>query len=63
MTAHHLCLVFDNAGGVQFFPDTESPAELATRFARVVRILVENPSRIQCAAGACVPDPAHECPK
>lgn len=62
MTEHHLCLVFDDEGGVHFFPETAEPAELAARLARVVRLLVENPSRIQCAAGACTATPTHECP-
>ncbi len=62
MTSHHLCLTFDAEGGVHFFPDTADPAELAARLGRVVRLLVENPSRIACASGAGAPDPVRGCP-
>lgn len=51
MTDHLLCLEFAADGQVHFTPHTDDPAELARRFARIVRVLVEHPSAIKCAAG------------
>jgi hypothetical protein len=36
---------------VTFYPDTRDPAELARRLATVIRVLVEHPGAIRCAAG------------
>lgn len=49
--AHHLCIAFREDGQVDFFPRTDDAAELARRFARVIRMFVEHPSAVQCAAG------------
>jgi hypothetical protein len=47
----HLVLCFDPDGGVHFYPSTDDPPELARRFSEVVRMLLEHPSAIECAAG------------
>lgn len=62
---HHLCLDFTDDGRVDFFPTTDDPADLARRLAFVVRMLLEHPSAIGCAAGyhpdgACVHDAERE---
>src|SRR5262245_39199993 len=49
--AHHLCLEFRADGQVDFYPTTTDPAELAARLARVVRMFLECPTAIRCAAG------------
>jgi hypothetical protein len=48
---HHLCLVFRNSGIVDFYPDTEDPEALPARLAKVVRMFLEHPTAINCAAG------------
>ena len=48
---HHLCLVFRDTGIVDFYPDTENPEALAARLAKVVRMFLEHPTAIACAAG------------
>ncbi len=48
---HHLTLCFEPDGTVNFYPSTEDPATLAARFAKLIRLLVENPSAVHCAAG------------
>lgn len=48
---HHVCLDFMPGGEVLFYPTTTDPAELARRLARMVRMLVEHPSAVACAAG------------
>lgn len=48
---HRLVLEFTGDGGVDFVATTDDPEELARRFARVVRTLVEHPTAIATAAG------------
>jgi hypothetical protein len=48
---HRLVIHFDSDGGMDFFPSTDDPAELARRLAELVRVLVEHPSAIAYAAG------------
>jgi hypothetical protein len=49
--AHRLVLEFTADGGVDFHATTDDPEELARRFARVVRTLVEYPTTVAVAAG------------
>jgi len=49
--AHHLTLCFLSDGTVDFYPETRDPAALARCLAALVRVLVEHPSAIACAAG------------
>jgi hypothetical protein len=49
--AHRLVLEFTADGGVDFHTTTDDPEELARRFARVVRTLVEYPTTVAVAAG------------
>jgi hypothetical protein len=51
VSAHHLCVEFRADGRVDFYPRTDDAAELAERLARVVRMFLEHPSAIACAAG------------
>lgn len=48
---HFLCIEFSPNGHAQFFPCTNDPQALAERFAQLLRILVEHPSAVRCAAG------------
>jgi hypothetical protein len=47
---HHLVLCFLPDGTVNFYPSTEDPPELARRFADIIRVLLEHPTAIRCAA-------------
>jgi hypothetical protein len=47
---HHLLLCFEPDGGVTFYPQTDDPPELDQHLATVVRLFVEHPSLIRCAA-------------
>lgn len=49
---HHLCLDFTDDGQVNFFPTTNDPENLARRLAEVIRMFLEHPQTIRCAAGA-----------
>jgi hypothetical protein len=51
MGSHHLLLCFQPSGGVTFFPETRDAEELAARLQQLLRLLIENPSAIACAAG------------
>lgn len=50
-THHRLVLEFTTDGGVDFHATTADPEELAQRFARVIRTLVEHPTAVAVAAG------------
>ncbi len=49
---HHLCLDFTDDGRVDFFPTTDDPEDLARRLSEVIRLFLEYPTAIRCAAGA-----------
>jgi hypothetical protein len=51
MTEHGIVIHFRPDGSAGLSSWTEEPEELAWRFAKLVRSLVENPSGIRCAAG------------
>jgi hypothetical protein len=49
--SHHLLLCFESDGEVNFYPRTADPPELARRLARLIRVLIEYPGAVRCAAG------------
>jgi hypothetical protein len=50
--AHPLCITFTPDHRFDFYPTTDNPPDLAHRFADFVRLPVEYPPLIRCAAGA-----------
>ena len=53
MIRHRLTIEFDETGCARFYQQTSDPEGLRRALARLVAFMVETPSLVRCAAGAC----------